>query len=485
MFRKLKQKISGTIPLAAPAAPEGAAPTKRSIYQSRLNFGVNFGSLFVQEKWIFEDCFPNGTGYELDGIRELVKTKGEDETRNMLESHWKGYCNDDDWNYLKSKGVTCIRIPIGYWIIDGGKFTSGTNFHKVRSVYKNAWNILKENYIKKAADYDIAIIVDIHGLPKGANTADHSGEKFDTPGFFDDGDAIDLICDACKFIVSDLEGFDNFAALQIINESVFSNDGSGQKHYYRKAITAIRSVNKEIPVVISDGWWVEQWVNWINEQENKSHGDLGIILDTHIYRCFSDDDKSKSAPDIINGLGGTVLNDSNLKERSDIMIGEYSCVLDGNTWNCTHGDRNDIVRHYGNTQSDIFNQRSNCGYFFWTYKFKWGDGGEWGFRPMVDRQCIRAPPPPKIDPNSVNEDLFNDYLNKALQGQQVKEEWRFKEGFTTSWADCLEFAKFNNSKLGRLHAWKNSRRNEHIRARGSDGNVFDWDLGFNSAASLF
>lgn len=57
-FSKLKLKSrASNIPDADPAITPGKPPSTKQIYQSRLNYGVNFGSSFVLEKWIFGDLF--------------------------------------------------------------------------------------------------------------------------------------------------------------------------------------------------------------------------------------------------------------------------------------------------------------------------------------------------------------------------------------------------------------------------------------------
>lgn len=114
---------------------------------------------------------------ELDAVLSLFKKLGEDDTRSKFENHWKGYVNDDDWKWLAEHHVNSIRLPVGYWEVDGGAYTSGTNFDKYKGVYKNAWKIIKENFIQKASDNKISVLIDIHGLPGGANNSGHSGES--------------------------------------------------------------------------------------------------------------------------------------------------------------------------------------------------------------------------------------------------------------------------------------------------------------------
>ncbi|GMF02289.1 unnamed protein product [Ambrosiozyma monospora] len=261
----------------------------------------------------------------------------------------------------------------------------------------------------------------------------------------------------------------------------------GQKYYYRKAINAIREVNQEIPIIISDGWFPDQWVKYVNENGGPA---LNLVVDCHVYRCFSDDDKKKSADAITQELDSSVL--TNLSGEADLMVGEYSCVLDGDTWGVTEGDRNCKVKEFGKRQQSVFKGRAGFGNYFWCYKFEHGDGGEWGFIPMVNQGCIPSRP---TTCNLPSEDDFKRELDSNFQGHinywnsqnanENWEHWRYQEGFTTAWADCLEFAKFENSRIGRLHAWKYSRRQEHINNRGESGFLWEWDQGFDKAVEYF
>lgn len=489
MFDKLKQKIVGfDIKLASDCAPSDGPISRRAVYQNREIFGVNFGSLFVLEKYIYGEMFENGGGdVELDAIK---RCGNNDNTKSRLEAHWENYCSDSDWEWLKSKGVNSVRIPIGYWHVDP-RFTHGTHFEPVKDVYFNAWKILKEKYIQKASQYGISVLVDLHALPFGANTGDHSGEKLSQAGFWSNSKARQLALDAIKFISEDLQQFDNISGLQIVNESVFDNEAKYQKRYYLEAINVIRSAGwHDIPIVISDGWWTEQWVSILDGVAPlRDVGKLGVVIDHHVYRCFSDEDKAKDIDGIINDLQNDVV--TGLCKPVDIFIGEYSCVIDGQTWDKSHCNRDQKVAEYGQRQSQLFKERT-MGSYFWTFKFQWGDGGEWGFVPMVNKGAIptRATQPRRVP----DKDEFERISKRALenhsnywnsQSGSGYEHWRFQDGFTTGWNDCLEFLKIDNSTIGRLVAWKSTRMQQHVDSKGKSCYLWQWEHGFDEAVHYF
>lgn len=489
-FSKIKNNLGGgredLIPVASsPSVPFNTLPDKRSIYRNRQNFGVNFGSLFVQESYIFGKFFIDNTGNEFDAINAYIRASGIEKTKKELEDHWNGYVSDDDWKWLKEKGITAVRLPVGYWHVAGGKFTSGTPYQKLASVYTGSWNAIVE-VVNKAKNHDIGVLIDLHALPGGANTSsDHSGIICATAEFWNESKYQQLVITILKFITQDLKDYENFIGLQLVNESEFSSDAVKQKGFYSKAILAIREIDANLPIIISDGWWPDQWVKWLSESEANLKSFSGVVIDSHIYRCFDDLDKNKSPEQIINDLESTVL--TNLSGQADFVIGEYSCVIDGKSWEKTSGDRGALVRQYGQKQTSLYIERASFGYFFWTFKFQWGDGGEWGFVPSLNSGALLSQPTQsKIEPN---DDDLRDHLRNAFSchenywkeqnPNENYEHWRFEDGFSIAWKDSVEFSKFNGSKLGRLHAWKSSRRQEHIDTKGDSRFIWEWDEGFD------
>ncbi|WEJ94289.1 Glucan 1,3-beta-glucosidase 3 [Yamadazyma tenuis] len=479
MFDNLKVKSKGSkIEPADPPVSPGAKPTKKQIYQARQNYGVNLGACFVLEKWIYHGLFIDDTAVELEATKKSVKKLGKDDTRKKFEDHWNSFMSDSDWDWLESHQVTSVRIPLGYWEVDGGKYTKNTKFEKyAKDVYKNAWSIFKEKFIEKAGTKGIAVLVDIHGLPGGANGDSHSGEKEGGDAEFWSSQGLQLqVCDMLKFIASDLKKYDNIAGIQVVNESVFSNDTKRQRYYYGAAINSIREADKAIPVVISDGWWPDQWVKWV--QEKQSSGNIGVVLDHHCYRCASDDDKKKSPSQIIDGLNNDLL--TNLSDNSkgvDIMIGEYSCVLDGQSWDKDNSSskRDQFVKNFAKRQIELFNERANAGSYFWTFKFEAGSGGEWDFKTMSDNGVIQSPigfkgksVPDDRKRDEILDHEFNNhksYWDNSNKNEKYEHD-RFKDGFLTAWSDSKAFAEFNGSVIGRREAWKDARLDEHIKQKG-------------------
>ena len=252
-------------------------------------------------------------------------------------------------------GATAVRVPIGYWMVGGGQFCDHTHFENAHKVYKNAWDIFKDVVLRKAAEFEIGVLVDLHGLPGGANGADHSGTTVGEAKLWDSSRCQVQSYDVLQFLAKDLAQFDNVVGLQILNEAPYeSHDADVQKTFYLKAINQIRSVNTEIPLVISDGWDLNRWVDIIKEVEHKlssergENASLGVIIDTHVYRCFSDDDKNKAPIDIVNHIEEALPDTEN---TVDIMVGEspvsWTASPGRSTTQHANGSREELVKQYG------------------------------------------------------------------------------------------------------------------------------------------
>jgi aryl-phospho-beta-D-glucosidase BglC (GH1 family) len=502
VLKNLTGGVSGSsqdLVAAAPASSPGK-PTIRQIYQNRYNHGPNIGGMFVLEKWISGDNIYAGAqkGSELDAVDSFASKNGIDAARQKWEDHWNNWLSDDDWNWMKSKGVTAIRVPIGYWTVNNGAYTKHTPFDKYASVYANAWTSFKSKILDKALSYEIAVVVDLHGLPGGANGEEHSGTSSGKADFWDSSDNVDLTLDILRFIASDIKGYDNVCAIQVINEAPYSDHNKPQKHYYLKAIGAIREQNHDVPVAISDGWSCDHFLSFITDSERKlskssSHipQSLGVIIDTHIYKCFSQQDKSRSPEQLIMDVNNCIP----FTDSVDIMVGEFSCVMDEQTWGKLQGDKGQTVLRYGQSQISHFIKRAKAGNYFWTYKFSWGSGGEWGFREMTDKGAL----PNYSDIHGKSAEEYNQEFQRRLliaktnhinywtkeDSQRDWQHWRFEDGFRTGWSDSQAFDEFHHSQIGRVVAWRTSREAEHTHEKGTGDLIWVWRQGFNQGMEQF
>lgn len=457
---------------------------KRVIYRNRFNNGVNLGSLFVLESWIFDSQLTEcGGNCELECIRNISRDISPSEAINKLSEHYKRYIDRIDWTWLRDVAkITAMRVPIGYWHVNNGKFTKGLPFETLLGIYEEAkpWDIFK-SLIEKANQYNIGILIDMHGLPGGANNDSHGGDIESKSSFFGTSKYVNkMIDEVIPFIINDvILPYENIIGIQIVNEAKFNEKGKAEKDYYGKAIKVINKLAPGLPIVISDGWWPEQWSDWLN----KENLDPFVVIDSHVYRCFSDEDKSKTAQQIIEGLKDSV---NFPYDKADFVVGEFSCVLDEQTWSKTKGVKDDWVKKFGNEQIKVFNKVASWGWFFWTLQFQWGDGGEWGFVPQVKSGAIplRNVSPIEIDEKKLHS-IFEEHVNYWNGKGEKFEHERYRDGLSQSINDIKMFDKFDNSRIGRLHSWKLMRREQYIKTHGDSEFMWEWDQGYQRGIMEF
>ena len=80
--------------------------------------GVNFGGWLVVENWIFPEFM------DFNSITDewhLVKSMGGNTNSSavsFMQNHWDTFITEADLDTISEFGITHVRIPVGWWIID-------------------------------------------------------------------------------------------------------------------------------------------------------------------------------------------------------------------------------------------------------------------------------------------------------------------------------------------------------------------------------
>lgn len=473
--------------LPAAEAVKDVVPTRRELLQGRFQQGPNFGGLFLLERWIDDRLFePDADGDSELAALEAAHKAGYtlSEMRDAWQKHYTSYISDEDWDALRDSGITAVRIPIGFWIINDGAFTANTPFEKFTEVYAGAWQALRD-LISAADQRDIGVIVDLHALPGGANGDAHSGTNSGKSEFWLHQCHRNMMQGAIEWVTRALLRYENIVGLEIINEPSYGEPKL--REYYLETLERIRRISLDLPVIIGDGWdlpWCCKIVKELNDQVSKDGvpRTVGLIIDTHVYRAFSEEDKSTPADELVSRSRSSLPQNRDV----DIMVGEYSCVLSEESWSAFSGDRKLTELRYGQEQLSGFTQSARAGAMFWTYKFGNGCGGAWDFNAMS--ACGAIPrwqagesyshSPPSLD------DALRHAMDAHIQFWKSKdrsenwENWRFEEGFVQGYTDGESFASFHQSILGRLAAWTAARTAQHIQRSGPSSKIWVYSHGY-------
>lgn len=492
-------------------------PTPADIFRYRYHHGANLGALFIAERWLSGALFPEGSegSAELAAVKAQVEQHGVETARENFERHWNEWIREEDLAWLRDEGrCTTVRLPIGYFTL-GPAFCADTPFEEYAGVYEHAWGCVKR-LVGRLHGVGVVTVIDVHGLPGGANAQEHSGSNLGRAEFWEEKEYRRLATRCLCFIAQEARGMEGVAGIQIINEAEW--DAKGMYGWYDAAIAEMSRVDATMPVYVSDGWDLNRCVEWSQgknaaPQKGGAWGQSPVVVDTHYYWCFSEEDKGKSPQQIshevwgkmgaLDGKDGAVLD----RGAAGVVVGEYSCVLADATWENGGGKTDELVRGFGQAESARWQQRAG-GSFFWTYRMDWMDGGEWGFKQMTRLGAIT--PPPGLTLADVAPRIQHAQAHREAQKQQAYqghcgywdsqgghyEHERFAEGWDVGFHDAMAFfgmrsqggacgggaALEGGDKIGLLDLWVLKR----LRESGVGGKSgWEWEQGFRQGVGGF
>ncbi|KAJ3564548.1 hypothetical protein NP233_g8228 [Leucocoprinus birnbaumii] len=251
--------------------------------------GVNLGGWLVLEPWITPSIFDDtGDSRVIDEwtFGQYVKNST---AASVLQNHWNTWITEDDFRQIADAGLNHVRLPIGYWAFD---VSNGEPFHQGQLPYMR-------RAFQWAAQYNLKVIVDLHGAPGSQNGFDNSGQKLPAPAtrstWQNKQQNIDRTNAIIKRIAAEVQG--NSGVVSVIaplNEPagfVGGNMMDVVKAYWKSSYQSVRDYTNNIVVLIHDAFQgVSYWDGFMQPSDNYN----GVALDTHIYQVFSDDQVAMS-----------------------------------------------------------------------------------------------------------------------------------------------------------------------------------------------
>ncbi|KAF8159780.1 exo-1,3-beta-glucanase [Crassisporium funariophilum] len=258
-------------------------------YGSQKVRGVNLGGWLVLEPWITPSLFDNTGDSRI--VDEFTFGQFQDHGKALatLTTHWNTWITEADFSDIAAAGLNHVRLPIGYWAFDvsgGEPFVQGQLPFLMKAV---TW----------AQNHGLKLIVDLHGAPGSQNGFDNSGQKMDYPHWRTDQGNIDRTNAIIKRLASMFAG--NTGTVSVIaplNEP--AGFGAAEflaviKQYWSDSYENIRfpfgtSQQSNTVVMIHDAFQpISSWNDFMPPPNFP-----GVILDTHIYQMFSEEDNHKT-----------------------------------------------------------------------------------------------------------------------------------------------------------------------------------------------
>ena len=235
--------------------------------------------------------------------------------------------------------------------------------------------------------------VDLHAAPGKQNADSHSGTSSE-PTFFGDPQKMSHTIHILTSFVGNITAFArahnppllNLVGVELLNEPQPGPHNEAFKQWYLQAFRAIRSIDPELPLYISDSWMTEYYTEFI-----KTSGTPFLALDHHLYRCFTGEDIStpvfEHARRLFDPNEGTPQLFARVAQDLEgaggaLVVGEWSAALNPGS---LHGIDDERAEKNAFVRAQLQLYDTHCaGWFFWAYKKEHGGDTGWSFRDAVE-----------------------------------------------------------------------------------------------------
>jgi glucan 1,3-beta-glucosidase len=325
--------------------------------------GVNLGGWLVLERWMTPSLF-KGT----DAIDEytLMSTPGAAE---RLREHWRTWITEEDFRWMAANGLNAVRIPVGYWVLEGDPPFLPANDQL-------DWAM------EMAAKHNLQVVIDVHGLPGSQNGNDHSGRVGRAEWFRRRQHRVESLKAVVK-IARRYRDYPNLWGFQIINEPKLGLFHFKLRKYYREAYERLVTILRpHTRFIYSDGFTPRLLSNVLGWAKHP------VVMDVHLYHMATMGAKHRPFEWYWGKMQRRRQVLRRLARRHPLIIGEWSGVISGETMrSIPPPDHQELFRRYVRDQLEQYEE--HAGWFYWSYKTE--EPGQWNFRSMVEAGLIELP----------------------------------------------------------------------------------------------
>ncbi|KAH8926305.1 glycoside hydrolase family 5 protein [Atractiella rhizophila] len=318
-------------------------------------------------------------------------------------SHWDTWITQADIQQIKNWGLNTVRIPVGYWIVDGARASSDP--------YARGGYFYLKRLLRWCADIGIYAIIDLHAAP-GVSTPNQqfSGHSVPASGvqFYNQdnfGRAKLFAWNITTATVQDPD-FASVFSIEALNEPWRLDQGAPANSinalissYYPTFVNTVRSREQELGRTCSaiGTPYKRSLVKNIDKRAaytdclniafmsaDWQSGDPStylpnynhIMYDSHRYFAYSD---QGSAADVLRNS----CQNSVVKENPEpVFVGEFSLALPNHNGDFALSNINFYKQFIGN-QAYAYEQ--GIGWTFWTYKTE--TDLDWSYSQAVLKAC--------------------------------------------------------------------------------------------------
>lgn len=319
--------------------------------------GVNLGGWLVLEKWITPYLFE---GTDARDEYSFMQTKG---AVRKINRHRDTFITEADFAWLADNGINAVRIPIGYWALEGD------------TPYTAAIQYL-DWAIDMAAKYKLKVLISLHGAKGSQNGHNHSGQLH-RRDWHKKREYRKQTIDILEQLAERYYTRECLWGIELLNEPKSGFMQLKLRSFYRQAQRRLlHVVRPDVHIVFSDAF-----TPWLMSGALAGQLNHPVAMDVHWYQ-FAYQKSWKRCLAMIQRRSKTI---QRWQQRQPVIIGEWSGVLSTKLLaNLPSAERRLYTKRHIEAQIDAY--AAATGWFYWTYKT---DGpGPWNFRSLVEDESI-------------------------------------------------------------------------------------------------
>jgi glucan 1,3-beta-glucosidase len=355
--------VFGAAALACPGSSWAASTSAAVAPKIR---GVNLGGWLVLEKWIKPSLF---AGQTAEDEYTLCQALGKEKASALLQKHRETWITADDFKWLASHGINSVRLPVGYWVAEEN------------SPFITGWDTAVQAF-RMADENGLSVLLDLHGLPGSQNGWDHSGRQ-GAIAWPTSQDNIEHSLRVIEDLAARCKEFKNLLGIELVNEPRDSIPIKILKSYYQAGYEKVRKhiAPDRAAVVIHDSFRPFLWDNFMSGPSYQN-----VILDTHLYQCFSDEDRQRNIDSQLKvASGDRPVQLKKMQAQHTCIVGEWSLGLPEKTVKgLNQTAQAAATRAFGSAQIVTYGQTH--GWYFWTYRTE--ESGGWNFRECINKGLL-------------------------------------------------------------------------------------------------
>lgn len=291
--------------------------------------GVNFGSWLLLENSFFGAGFQDEKAL-WDTLQSRFGADGMAEVREAFRSAW---ITPADFQRVHDLGFNNVRVPFRYTVL-----TEDLNADQLGQLARGEldtgllhWEWL-DNAVNWAARAGVYVILDMHGLPGGQSTADHTGES-NQNHYFDPNDPNysfnhSLADQLWKAIAERYQGRSTVAAFDLMNEPMGAQGIDPINQAHDELAGAVWQADPDRVVILEDGY--KGLAGLRRPVHPQGREDELVIFSRHVYPLFGNPPPDADENWVFNTYLPREFGADEAAQRSltgPLYIGEWNVVL--------------------------------------------------------------------------------------------------------------------------------------------------------------